>query len=208
RPGPMRTPDGTTVGEHPGVFYFTLGQRNGLGIGGRRDAAGEPWYVIGKDVSTNVLYVAQGNANHWLQSRTLAASALTWTAGHAPAASFRCSAMTRYRQPEQACAVEIDGDTCIVRFDEPQRAVTPGQSVVFYAGDVCLGGGVIERSDAPFDQWQDGPDGSVLPVVPGAHVLPLAQAPASAEGSARSRRVDAGISLAPSTAGSAENADA
>ena len=165
QPGPMRTPDGATVGEHPGVFYFTLGQRNGLGIGGRRDTAGEPWYVIGKDVSTNVLYVAQGNANHWLQSRTLAANALTWTAGHAPAATLRCNAMTRYRQPEQACAVAIDGDSCIVRFDQPQRAVTPGQSVVFYADDVCLGGGVIERSDAPFGGWQDRPLGSSLPGV-------------------------------------------
>ena len=153
QPGSMRTPEGAAVGEHPGVFYFTLGQRNGLGIGGRRDAASEPWYVIGKDVSTNVLYVAQGNANHWLQSRTLAASALTWTAGQAPAGAFRCTAMTRYRQPEQACEVEVDGDACIVRFDEPQRAVTPGQSVVFYAGEVCLGGGIIERSDAPFGGW-------------------------------------------------------
>jgi len=153
QPGSMRTPEGAAVGEHPGVFYFTLGQRNGLGIGGRRDSAGEPWYVIGKDVSTNVLYVAQGNANHWLQSRTLAASALTWTAGQAPATAFRCTAMTRYRQPEQACEVEVDGDACTVRFDEPQRAVTPGQSVVFYAGEVCLGGGVIERSNAPFGGW-------------------------------------------------------
>lgn len=153
RPGPMLTPEGETVGEHPGVFYFTLGQRNGLGIGGRRDAEGAPWYVVGKDVADNVLYVAQGNANHWLQSRQLAASGLTWTAGEAPARTFRCRAMTRYRQPEQACDVEIDGDTCVVHFDEPQRAVTPGQSVVFYTGEVCLGGGVIDRCDAPFGNW-------------------------------------------------------
>jgi tRNA-specific 2-thiouridylase len=153
RPGPMQTPEGLTVGEHQGVFYYTLGQRSGLGIGGRRGADDAPWYVVGKDVARNVLYVAQGNANHWLQSRRLAASQLTWIAGHAPAASFRCSAMTRYRQPPQACQVEIAGDACTVTFDEAQRAVTPGQSVVFYDGEVCLGGGIIERSDAPFGGW-------------------------------------------------------
>jgi len=158
-PGPMQTPDGLTVGEHPGVFYFTLGQRNGLRIGGRRGAGTEPWYVVGKDISTNVLHVAQGNASHWLNSMTLAASGLSWIDGEPPAVSFRCSAMTRYRQPEQACQVDIDGSTCIVRFDQPQRAVTPGQSVVFYAGDVCLGGGIIDRSDAPFGGWNAGTGG-------------------------------------------------
>ena len=84
RPGEMRTPDGAAVGEHAGVFYYTLGQRGGLGIGGRRDAAAEPWYVVGKDIATNVLYVAQGNTNHWLHSRSLAASAPTWIAGSPP----------------------------------------------------------------------------------------------------------------------------
>jgi tRNA-specific 2-thiouridylase len=153
QPGLMRTPEGVAVGEHPGVFYYTLGRRSGLGIGGRRGAEGEPWYVIGKDVVDNVLHVAQGNANHWLQSRRLRASAQTWIAGTAPATSFRCAAMTRYRQAPQDCRVEIDGDTCTVLFDEAQRAVTPGQSVVFYAGDECLGGGVIECSDAPYGGW-------------------------------------------------------
>ncbi len=153
RRGLIQTPEGVTVGEHPGVFYFTLGQRNGLGIGGRRDAGGDAWYVIGKDISTNVLTVAQGNANHWLQSRRLAASGLTWVAAAAPGTTLRCMAMTRYRQDEQACTVAIDGNTCIVEFDAPQRAVTPGQSVVFYAGDECLGGAVIDRTDAPYGGW-------------------------------------------------------
>ncbi|MEP7096505.1 MAG: tRNA 2-thiouridine(34) synthase MnmA [Dokdonella sp.] len=153
RPGLMQTPEGVTVGEHPGVFYFTIGQRNGLGIGGRRDAGADAWYVIGKDISTNVLTVAQGNANHWLQSRRLAASRLTWIAGSPPGVILRCMAMTRYRQDEQACRVVIEGDYCIVEFDAPQRAVTPGQSVVFYAGDVCLGGAVIDRTDAPYGGW-------------------------------------------------------
>ncbi len=157
QPGPMQTPDGVTVGEHPGVFYFTLGQRSGLGIGGRRGAEGEPWYVVGKDVTTNVLYVAQGNANHWLHSRHLSASSLTWIAGAAPSTAFRCTAMTRYRQTAQACHVALDADRAIVTFDEPQRAVTPGQSVVFYDGDECLGGGVIDSSDAPFGGWNGEP---------------------------------------------------
>ncbi|MEO5622985.1 MAG: tRNA 2-thiouridine(34) synthase MnmA [Dokdonella sp.] len=156
KPGLMKTPEGVTVGEHAGVFYFTLGQRNGLGIGGLRDAGEQPWYVIGKDISNNVLTVAQGNANQWLQSGRLAASGLTWIDGAAPGSSFRCAAMTRYRQRAQACQVEIDDDACVVTFDGPQRAVTPGQSVVFYAGDVCLGGGVIDRSDAAYGGWNDG----------------------------------------------------
>jgi tRNA-uridine 2-sulfurtransferase len=153
RPGEMRTPDGIPVGEHAGVFYYTLGQRGGLGIGGRRAATAEPWYVVGKDIATNVLYVAQGNTNHWLHSRSLAASAATWIAGSPPAVAFRCSAMVRYRQEPQACAVAVDREACHVRFDQPQRAVTPGQSIAFYDGEACLGGAVIERSDAPFGNW-------------------------------------------------------
>lgn len=155
RPGPMETPDGETLGEHPGVFYFTLGQRGGLGIGGRHDAADAPWYVVGKDIARNALIVAQGNANHWLQSRRLVASGLHWVAGDPPAQRFRCQAKTRYRQPDQTCDVEVTDDTCLVRFDAPQRAVAPGQSVVFYDGEACLGGGVIECSDAPLGGWLD-----------------------------------------------------
>src|SRR5690606_18197285 len=112
QPGEIRTPGGEALGEHAGVFYYTLGQRGGLGIGGRREADAAPWYVVGKDVGANVLYVAQGNTNHWLHSRALAASEATWTAGAAPAAAFRCSAMVRYRQLPQACAVVVDGGGC------------------------------------------------------------------------------------------------
>ncbi len=151
--GPMRTPEGAEVGTHQGVFYYTLGQRGGLGIGGRRDGDGAPWYVVGKDVAHNVLFVAQGNANHWLQSTRLMAGELTWIAGTPPATEFRCSAMTRYRQAPQACHVVIERDQARVTFDAPQRAVTPGQSVVFYEDDVCLGGGIIDRSDAPLGGW-------------------------------------------------------
>ena len=150
RRGELRTPDDRRIGEHDGVMYYTLGQRNGLGIGGRKDAGGDAWYVVGKDVAENVLYVAQGGENEWLQSQRLAASGLSWTAGKAPSAQFSCTAKTRYRQPDQACRVHIDGAHCTVDFEAPQRAVTPGQSVVFYAGEECLGGGIIEATDAPF----------------------------------------------------------
>jgi tRNA-specific 2-thiouridylase len=151
--GEIRTPEGSTVGEHAGVFFYTLGQRGGLGIGGRADSSGDPWYVVGKDVARNVLIAAQGNASEWLQSKRLVANALTWIDGAAPGEEIRCTAKTRYRQADQACSVRIAGGACEVEFDDAQRAVTPGQSVVFYDGDVCLGGGVIRKSDAPFGGW-------------------------------------------------------
>lgn len=154
RPGEIRTPDGERVGEHAGAFFYTLGQRSGLGIGGRRDSNGEPWYVVGKDVASNVVYAVQGDDGDWLHARRLAASGLSWVAGNAPATEFRCTAKVRYRQDDQACRVRVDGDECEVEFDVRQRAVTPGQSVVFYDGEECLGGGVIERSDAPFGGWE------------------------------------------------------
>lgn len=155
RPGAMRDPEGALIGEHQGVMYYTLGQRNGLGIGGRHGASGEAWYVVGKDVSANILYVAQGGENHWLHSRKLRAEAPSWVAGEAPAREFRCAAKTRYRQPDQSCTVHVLSDGLEVYFDEPQRAVTPGQSIVFYDNEACLGGAVIEVTDAPFGGWTD-----------------------------------------------------
>jgi tRNA-uridine 2-sulfurtransferase len=152
--GEIQTPDGQRIGEHQGAWYYTLGQRGGLGIGGRRDSNGEPWYVVGKNVASNVLYAVQGNANDWLLSNRLSASDLHWIAGAAPAAEFVCSAKIRYRQVDQACRVQLTDTGCLVEFEQPQRAVTPGQSVVFYDGDSCLGGGIIERSDAPFGGWE------------------------------------------------------
>jgi tRNA-specific 2-thiouridylase len=150
RPGEMRTPEGALVGEHQGTMYYTLGQRNGLGIGGRQGRGGEPWYVVGKDVAANVLYVAQGGENHWLLSRRSTAEAPSWVAGSAPASSFRCTAKTRYRQADQPCEVHVGPAGVEVCFDEPQRAVTPGQSLVFYDGEACLGGAVVAATDAPF----------------------------------------------------------
>ena len=113
-------------------------------------AGGEPWYVVGKDVADNVLLVAQGNATQWLHSARLRASELSWVAAAPPAMEFACTAKTRYRQTDQACRVRICEDGCMVEFDTPQRAVTPGQSVVFYRDEECLGGGVIDATDAPF----------------------------------------------------------
>ncbi|MEI7038034.1 tRNA 2-thiouridine(34) synthase MnmA [Fulvimonas yonginensis] len=150
RPGQMLTPEGALVGEHQGSMYYTLGQRGGLGIGGRQGLGSEPWYVVGKDVAANVLYVAQGGENRWLQSTRLVAETPAWVAGEPPAARFRCTAKTRYRQADQACEVHVAGDRVEVRFDDSQRAVTPGQSVVFYDGEACLGGAVIAATDAPF----------------------------------------------------------
>jgi tRNA-uridine 2-sulfurtransferase len=150
RPGIIQTPDGTRLGEHQGVMYYTLGQRQGLGIGGRKDADHSAWYVVGKDVVSNVLTVAQGQDNNWLYASRLTATQLSWVAGDAPEREFSCVAKSRYRQPDQACRVRLNADGCEVIFDLPQRAVTPGQSVVFYRGEECLGGAVIAATDAAF----------------------------------------------------------
>ncbi len=148
RPGPIETVDGRTVGEHAGAMYYTLGQREGLGVGGVRGAPEAPWYVVAKDVAANTLVVAQGHDHPLLYSRRLTASDLSWIAGTAPAARFGCAAKTRYRQPDQACAVIVTGGgDCEVEFGNPQRAVTPGQSVVFYEGQTCLGGGIITATE-------------------------------------------------------------
>ncbi len=147
QPGLMNTPEGETIGEHQGLMYYTLGQRQGLGIGGIKSAAEEPWYVVEKDLKNNILVVAQGHDHTLMQSNTLNASQLSWVSGQAVSNSFRCTAKTRYRQKDQACQVTLIGDDhCLVQFDDPQRAVTPGQSVVFYNNEVCLGGGIIDST--------------------------------------------------------------
>ena len=150
QPGEMRTPEGELIGEHQGAMFYTLGQRNGLGIGGRHGAGGAAWYVVGKDVAANRLYVAQGGENHWLHSRRLQTEAPHWVAGAPPAVTIHCTAKTRYRQADQRCTVTVLDNALDVRFEQSQRAVTPGQSVVFYDGEVCLGGAVIAATDAPY----------------------------------------------------------
>jgi tRNA-specific 2-thiouridylase len=148
RPGEIRTIDGRVLGEHSGLMFYTLGQRQGLGIGGLRDHADEPWYVLYKDMAANVLYVGQGHEHPWLFSRRLRARQLSWVGGPAPAAGSRLSAKVRYRQRDQACVVSASNDTeLLLEFERPQRAVTAGQSVVLYDGESCLGGGIIEWAD-------------------------------------------------------------
>jgi tRNA-specific 2-thiouridylase len=149
-PGEIRTPGEVVLGEHEGLMYYTLGQRQGLGIGGVSDYPEEPWYVLHKDLERNVLYVGQGHEHPWMMSRRLEAKQLNWVSGSAPGAGSRFSAKVRYRQSDQPCRIDsIDGDTIRVVFDQPQRAVTPGQSLVLYDGEECLGGGIIEWADAP-----------------------------------------------------------
>ena len=140
QPGPMHTPEGMTVGEHQGLMYYTLGQRQGLGIGG----PGEPWYVAGKDLAGNVLIVVQGHDHPLLLNMALKAQDVSWVAGEAPDYGKAYTAKTRYRQQDAACRIRpAEQGGLEVGFDVPQWAVTPGQSVVFYDGRVCLGGGVI-----------------------------------------------------------------
>jgi len=141
----MRTPEGQYIGKHSGLMYYTYGQRQGLGIGGVKDAPDEPWFVLEKDLVNNVLIVGQGHDHPLMLHNTLEAGQLDWS-GTPVTETIRCAAKTRYRQPDQDCVVELldEGARVKVRFDQAQRAITPGQSVVFYDGEVCLGGGIIE----------------------------------------------------------------
>ncbi|CBW73930.1 tRNA (5-methylaminomethyl-2-thiouridylate)-methyltransferase (EC 2.1.1.61) [Mycetohabitans rhizoxinica HKI 454] len=150
RPGPMRTPDGKVVGEHIGLAFYTLGQRKGIGLGGSRDGSGEPWFVAGKDMAGNTLYVVQGHDHPWLLSSTLQAENASWIAGAAPQDGHSCTAKTRYRQQDAACTFQHAPDRHFaLHFAQSQWAVTPGQSAVLYDGDVCLGGGIIGATSAP-----------------------------------------------------------
>ncbi len=150
QPGDIISTDGMNLGKHYGLMYYTLGQRRGLGIGGGY-GDGRRWFVVGKDLEKNVLYVAQGDDHPALYSTELTASDASWVAMESPVTGkyLECTCKTRYRQPDQKCRVyEEDGHLRVV-FADKQRAVTPGQSVVFYDGDICLGGAVIESCNAP-----------------------------------------------------------
>jgi len=145
KPGPMRTPEGKTVGEHIGLSFYTIGQRKGVGIGGLKDSAGRPWYVCGKDLAKNELIVVEGHDHPLLLSQKLRAEDLAWVSGAAPQARSSYGAKTRYRQADAACRIDrVDDEDLEVEFSAPQWAVTPGQSVVLYRGETCLGGGVIQ----------------------------------------------------------------
>jgi tRNA-uridine 2-sulfurtransferase len=145
KPGPMRTPEGRVVGEHVGLSFYTIGQRKGVGIGGLKNAAGGAWYVCGKNPEKNELVVVQGHDHPLLLSRMLRAEDLAWVSGQGPRTGAAYSAKTRYRQADADCLVRSAGEGELdVEFTTPQWAVTPGQSVVLYQGDACLGGGVIQ----------------------------------------------------------------
>ncbi len=141
QPGNMETLDGEVKGKHDGLMYHTIGQRHGLGIGG----SGEPWFAVGKDLKRNVLYVGQGFDNDVLYSTSLQAVNVSWVSDRAKPEEFKCTAKFRYRQTDNGVTVRVLADDQVeVIFDEPTRAITPGQAVVFYDGEECLGGGTID----------------------------------------------------------------
>ncbi|MSQ54844.1 MAG: tRNA 2-thiouridine(34) synthase MnmA [Betaproteobacteria bacterium] len=143
-PGPIRTPEGKTVGQHIGLAFYTIGQRKGIGIGGKRDSGGDPWYVVAKDLGENVLTVVQGHDHPLLLKRELHAQDASWISGDAPEAESTHTSKTRYRQADSTCLVtHSDDEAFALEFAAPQWAVTPGQSAVLYDGEVCLGGGII-----------------------------------------------------------------
>ena len=153
-PGPIKNPKGQTIGQHVGLSFYTLGQRQGLGIGGLKakgaqKGGGEhtPWFVARKDLQTNTLWVVQGHDHPWLLSRSLSALDASWVAGISPQASATLSAKTRYRQEDATTQLQNENAAGFtLNFSDPQWAVTPGQSAVLYDGEVCLGGGVIEAA--------------------------------------------------------------
>ena len=144
KPGRIEALDGEDLGEHQGLMYYTIGQRQGLGIGGKANHSDDPWFVVDKDLQRNLLLVTQGHDHPRLMRDSLIAEQLHWTLDIAPGSPIRCRARCRHRQPLQDCEVSLQDDLAQVRFDQQQRALTPGQSVVFYRDDVCLGGGIIQ----------------------------------------------------------------
>jgi len=144
KPGNIEDINGNILGQHDGLMFHTLGQRQGLGIGGQKHAKDAPWYVVKKDIDRNVLIAAQDGDHPLLLSNKLVCNNMDWVAGLPPSNTYKCAAKIRYRQQQQTCTItKISDDEFEVFFDSPQRAIAPGQSVVFYDHDICLGGGVI-----------------------------------------------------------------
>ena len=147
QPGDIKTVEGHIIGKHDGLMYYTLGQRQGLRIGGSAQGDGQPWYVVEKALDNNILIVAQGHDHPAMLTNNLIGTDIHWIADTPQALPYKCAAKTRYRQSDQPCTiVKLDEKSCTVTFDEAQRAVTPGQSVVFYDGEECLGGAIIDKA--------------------------------------------------------------
>ncbi|MCF6300772.1 MAG: tRNA 2-thiouridine(34) synthase MnmA, partial [Proteobacteria bacterium] len=149
-PGIIVNAEGMPIGKHTGLMYYTIGQRKGLGIGGVKDALPEPWFVVAKDHNKNQLIVTQGGQNPLILSTDLIAIEASWISGKAPKLPFACKAKVRYRQADQECIVkkaQNNSENLLVKFTQAQRAVTPGQSIVFYQADECLGGAIIDETN-------------------------------------------------------------
>ncbi|MGX7106752.1 tRNA 2-thiouridine(34) synthase MnmA [Hutsoniella sourekii] len=148
QPGQMKTLDGEVMGEHMGLMYYTIGQRHGLGIGGSKGGSNEPWFVVGKDLTSQTLYVGQGYHHPNLYADSLTASDLNFTQDQPMAQVFKCTAKFRYRQKDVPVTVHLNDDQTKAKvvLDEPFRAITPGQAVVFYQDQECLGGGLIDAA--------------------------------------------------------------
>jgi tRNA-specific 2-thiouridylase len=142
-PGPVVAPDGRAIGRHEGLAYYTLGQRQGLGIGGVKGESDEPWFVAGKDFATNSLVAVQGHGHPLLYRGEVEAIDMHWIAGVPPELPARLTAKTRYRMPDAACLLSAEAGRYRATFEQSQWTPTPGQYLVLYDGDVCLGGGVI-----------------------------------------------------------------
>jgi tRNA-specific 2-thiouridylase len=154
-PGDIVDDQGKVIGKHTGLMYYTIGQRQGLGIGGVKDAPPLPWFVVAKNHKNNELIAIQGGDHPLLQSNKLISDQLNWISGEVPQYPFTCKAKTRYRQTDQDCIVyQGEEDHIIVEFKQQQRAVTPGQSVVFYQDNVCLGGGIIQQTNTLTNQCE------------------------------------------------------
>lgn len=148
QPGTIQTPEGKVIGQHDGLMFYTLGQRQGLKIGGIKGSTEQPWYVVAKDLNHNCLIVTQDTEHPWHFCKTLQASKINWIKPDLPS-QFNCQAKVRYRQADQDCQVKNFGSYVQVTFAQQQRAVTPGQSIVFYDQEICLGGGMIQSTDSP-----------------------------------------------------------
>lgn len=145
QPGEIHNTEGKNIGQHQGLMYYTLGQRQGLGIGGLAGSSGKPWYVVDKDMHNNILIITQGSDHPSLYKSSLTANQLHWIVEPPQTLPYRCQAKIRYRQSDQECTItKLEETECAVKFDNPQWAITPGQSVVFYDGNQCLGGGIIQ----------------------------------------------------------------